>query len=608
MKKTIKFLSVLLILILSLSCISITSASAKSYTGNSGSIKWTVNTSSKKLVLQPKKSGSKCEIPKYTSNPPWYKHRTSIVHIVIKNGINTINQGAFTSLTSVKDISIGKDVKTINSLAFTGCSALTKFTVNVSNANFTTVSGILFTKNKNTLYSYPRNKSGSSYSIPSTVTYLKHCAFYGNKNLTSVGQDSSSVTSIGDKVFKNCSKLKKVYIKNNCTSLGKEVFLDSLNLTSVTIPPSVITISDSGKTLFSPSSKVKNLTVYLAPNSLIKTKLTGKSYTLKDKDYMFTCKFDAGENLENEIDPQKTVIYGKAYGDLPEPEKTGYDFNGWYLDIKKITSGTLVSVAKTHTLKARFKGKEYTINLDTNGGTCDYKNITVVFGEKFGVLPSATRKGYIFLGWFTEDGVKITSQSIFEDENIDTLYAHWRKEIGQVKNLKISYKSKNKVRLTWNKVSDVSGYKIYKKVNNGKFKLHKTVKKTKYITPNLSPKKKYTYKIRAYRKDNKIMSYGLYSSSVKRVKTFIQKPTLTTQYRKNLHIFCVKWKNTGASKYEVYQKKGKKWKRVSTTTNRKFYFYPHKNKTYTFKIKGYKKVLKHRYYSKFSKTIKLKIK
>ncbi|OYO51484.1 hypothetical protein CG709_19465 [Lachnotalea glycerini] len=72
------------------------------------------------------------------------------------------------------------------------------------------------------------------------------------------------------------------------------------------------------------------------------------------------------------------------------------------------------------------------------------------------------------------------------------------------------------VKLTWSKVSYVSGYEIYcKKPGNKEYKLVKNIKKnskTSVTLKNLKVGKKYYYKIRAYVKIDGKKYYGDFSN------------------------------------------------------------------------------------------------
>ena len=85
-------------------------------------------------------------------------------------------------------------------------------------------------------------------------------------------------------------------------------------------------------------------------------------------------------------------------------------------------------------------GREYEINISTgsvlfsfavafdpNGGTVSPTTKRVQVGEKYGTLPTPTKAGNTFLGWFTDlsEGEQITEDSVFDSEGGITLYAHW---------------------------------------------------------------------------------------------------------------------------------------------------------------------------------------
>ena len=62
---------------------------------------------------------------------------------------------------------------------------------------------------------------------------------------------------------------------------------------------------------------------------------------------------------------------------------------------------------------------------------------TIQYGEKYGTMPTPTRAGYTFDGWYTGEngtGTKITSDTVLSNDNNHTLYAKWTK-----KNIIVSY-------------------------------------------------------------------------------------------------------------------------------------------------------------------------
>lgn len=69
-----------------------------------------------------------------------------------------------------------------------------------------------------------------------------------------------------------------------------------------------------------------------------------------------TVKFDTdGGTVEGKAQPEdRKVIFGESYGELPMPEKDGYQFEGWVYSGSIITDDTIVTTSGEHILKARW--------------------------------------------------------------------------------------------------------------------------------------------------------------------------------------------------------------------------------------------------------------
>lgn len=80
--------------------------------------------------------------------------------------------------------------------------------------------------------------------IPSSVTSIGNSAFEECSNLTSVNIPSS-VTSIGNSAFKKCNNLTSISIPNSVITIGNQAFYGCSKLTGVIIPSSVISIGSS---------------------------------------------------------------------------------------------------------------------------------------------------------------------------------------------------------------------------------------------------------------------------------------------------------------------------------------------------------------------------
>ena len=209
---------------------------------------------------------------------------TSLTSVTIGNSVRSIADSAFRGCTSLKNINIPDSVESIDNLAFSGCTNLTSLTIPNSvtsigngvffdcenlvsievandNMNYTSISGILFSKNKTELIQYPAAKTDSTYIIPDGVTRIDY-AFGSCKNLTSV-TIPDSVTSIGDHAFNGCTSLTNKTIPNSVTSIGNYSFSGCTNLINITIPDSVTSIGDNA------FYKCESLTDIIIPNSVI---------------------------------------------------------------------------------------------------------------------------------------------------------------------------------------------------------------------------------------------------------------------------------------------------------------------------------------------------
>ena len=68
------------------------------------------------------------------------------------------------------------------------------------------------------------------------------------------------------------------------------------------------------------------------------------------------------------------------------------------------------------------------VSFDANGGTCDVTGQNVVYSENYNDLPTPSRDGYIFTGWYTDKstGNKVSNDTKVTTDADHTLYAHWK--------------------------------------------------------------------------------------------------------------------------------------------------------------------------------------
>ena len=120
---------------------------------------------------------------------------------------------------------------------FGGWGALEAFALS-GPSNFLSVEGgVLFDKHKTKLIRYPRNKAGTSYTVPASVKVLGNRSFYQSNNLTSIILPDG-LTTVEDLALHFCQNLQTVYIPSSLTSIGGN-FLAFSKVEHVKIPEGV---------------------------------------------------------------------------------------------------------------------------------------------------------------------------------------------------------------------------------------------------------------------------------------------------------------------------------------------------------------------------------
>lgn len=186
--------------------------------------------------------------------------------------------------------------------------------------------------------------------------------------------------------------------------------------------------------------------------------------------------------------------------------------------------------------------------------------------------------------------------------------------------LKTSGRSTTSVKLTWQKMSGVDGYRIYRstKKNSG-YKKIKTLssKYTSYQDKKRKSATAYYYKIRPYRnvvpsgKTKKVVFYGAYSA-VHKSGTRPKKASFTMKKR-GRRLKITNKKVSGCTGYRIYLKSGKKgkYKRVKQLNgSRKRTWYTkklRKKKVYYVRIRAYKQISGKKYFGSYSKSKKIRI-
>lgn len=112
-----------------------------------------------------------------------------------------------------------------------------------------------------------------------------------------------------------------------------------------------------------------------------------------------------------------------------DPLKTGFVFDGWYVDKSFQKSYTFdKSPNENIILYAKYKPVEYTINYFLDGGTNDSNNpFSYNVEDDFINLNNPIKEGYSFIGWFYDEELSQEATNTINTSNFTTLsfYAKW---------------------------------------------------------------------------------------------------------------------------------------------------------------------------------------
>ena len=162
--------------------------------------------------------------------------------------VTSIGYMAFRFCDSLTSITIPNSV-TSTFRGFDGCEKLTQINVDTANTVYSSVNGVLFSKDKSELIKYPEGKADTSYAIPNGVTSIGYWAFYDCYSLTSI-TIPDSVTSIGTMAFEDCSSLTSITIPDSVTSIDRHAFFVCRKLNQINVDTANTAYSSVNGVLF----------------------------------------------------------------------------------------------------------------------------------------------------------------------------------------------------------------------------------------------------------------------------------------------------------------------------------------------------------------------
>ena len=489
-----------------------------------------------------------------------FENCTSLTSVTLPNSVTEIGGYVFDRCSSLKTASIGSGLKYCytqgdSRFIFSDCIALESITVSSSNNNYSSANGIMYDKKKTEILVYPQGKKDTSYTVPSTINNLYRMSTNNNPYLKTI-TIPSSVTDISDNAVGylrdgwyfnwNYNKVSGFTIKGyKGTAAERYARNNDFNFVQLQVVPTSVALNKTTLTL--DIGRTSNLRATVYPSNAANKKCTWRSSNTSvatvDSNGKVTAKKAGTATITVKTSNGKTATC-KVTVNLPAPQITG---------LANTTGGIKISWNKVdgaYGYRLYYK--------PASGGWKRFKDTTATSFTDSGVVPNKTET--------------YTIRCI--DKNGNTISGFnstgWSKKYTPaaptVSKLDIT---KGGIKLSWNKIAGVYGYRLYYKTSSGGWKRFKDTTATSFTDSGVSPNRTETYTIRCIDKNGNTVS-GFYSKGWSKKYTPVA-PTITRLSNTSKGVSVTWNKIAGVYGYRLYRKyDGGSWTKVKDTTSTSF--------------------------------------
>lgn len=179
--------------------------------------------------------------------------------------------------------------------------------------------------------------------------------------------------------------------------------------------------------IFSVLTIINFIGIFSSSNALFEKSVDSKNSINIKSGGVYTISYNLNGGTSDNSFPSKYYITDNDIT-LKEPTREGYTFVGWTgTGLSALTKTAIIPKGSNENkiYTANWEANKYTAIFNGNGGS-NGTSITTSYGSPLGTLPSATRTGYNFAGWFTDasGGFQISEVTTMP-LNGATYYAHW---------------------------------------------------------------------------------------------------------------------------------------------------------------------------------------
>lgn len=290
--------------------------------------------------------------------------RNTLTEVTLPPTLDEIEDSAFFKCSSLTEITIPEGVTKIGTNAFYGCSQLTSITIP------STI--------KNMDAAFSGNTALSHVTLTNGISKISSNAFERCTGLTEV-EIPASVDQICPFAFNGCTNLKRVLLEKNIKTINVNAFKDCTNLSDV------------------------KYNGYKTDWDKVTVNTTGNDTLTSKVQYLCDINFDLnGGTINGSGTMDKQTVYsneklGTANVPTTPPQRTGYDFDGWYTQAEGGTKYTFTeAVSSNIILYAHWNAHSHTVTLknDENKETNSYD-----YGSSVSVPTPTKKTGYNFNHW-----------------------------------------------------------------------------------------------------------------------------------------------------------------------------------------------------------------
>ena len=124
--------------------------------------------------------------------------------------VTTVQGGAFSRCPGLTSVTLPGSISNVAWAAFQYCSNFTTFVVDATNATYSSLDGVLCSKNQDTLIEFPCGRAGT-YTLPSSIRTVRQNAFTGSIGITNL-IIPSTMTSLLDSALWGCDSLISITV------------------------------------------------------------------------------------------------------------------------------------------------------------------------------------------------------------------------------------------------------------------------------------------------------------------------------------------------------------------------------------------------------------